>query len=43
MLTQEQRLQVVKEIWAHNSTIPGGYGCGYRVLYAYERAAKEQA
>jgi hypothetical protein len=43
VLTQAQRLAVVKEIWALNAQVPGGMGCGYRALDAYERAVKEQA
>lgn len=43
MLTAEHRLEVIREIWAFNSREPGGMGCGYRALDAYERAVKEQA
>jgi hypothetical protein len=43
VLTREHRLQVVREIWALNARKPGGMGCGYRALDAYERAVKEKA
>ena len=41
MLTAAHRLEVVREIWA-KAYADGGYADGYRALYAYERAVKEQ-
>ena len=40
MLTKEQRLTVIREVWAFNYT-QGGYCDGYTALDAYERAVKE--
>jgi hypothetical protein len=40
MLTNEQRCAVIDEIWAFG--YPNGPSDGFRLLYAYERAVKEQ-
>jgi hypothetical protein len=42
VLTNEQRLAVIREVWAFNYK-QGGYCDGYTALDAYERAVKEQA
>lgn len=39
MLTRQQRLAVIREIWQFNYD-QGGYCDGYTALHAYERAVK---